>query len=76
MEEDRMCLTRVRTPQNDQVGFFDLLVRARTAARSKNRRQTGDAWSMSGTVAAIDVVAADYGPREFLREKIQFVGRF
>ena len=29
---------------------------------------------MSGTVAAIDVVAADDGPRELLRKKVQLVG--
>jgi hypothetical protein len=76
MEEDRVRFARVRSPQDDQVGLFGLLIRARAAARSENRRQTGDAGSVSGTVTAIDVVAADNGAREFLRQEIQLVRRF
>jgi len=75
MEEDRMRFSRVRPPKNDQVGFLNLLIRVRASAGSENRRQTGDAWSVSGPVAAIDVVAAHDGSSELLGEVIQLVGR-
>jgi hypothetical protein len=75
MKEDRMRLSRIRTPKDDQVRLGDLLIGARAAARSEYRRQTGDAGGVSGAVAAIDVIAANDHPRELLREKIQLVGR-
>jgi hypothetical protein len=75
MKKDRMRLSRIRTPKDDQVGLGDLLIRARAAARSEYRRQTGDAGSVSGAVAAVDIIAPHDSARELLREKIQFVGR-
>src|ERR1700674_297593 len=47
----------------------------RAAPGPEHRRQTGDAGSVSGPVAAIDVVAADDAACDILREVIQFVGR-
>jgi hypothetical protein len=76
MKEDRMRLPRVRTPQQDNVRLFNLTVRAGTAARPKYRRQTDDARSVSSTVAAIDIVAADHRPHELLRNIVKFVGGF
>ena len=66
MEEDRVRLARIRSPQDDQVSLLDLLVGVRAAACSEDRRQTGDARSMSGAVAAVDVVATDDRARELL----------
>jgi hypothetical protein len=74
MEEDRMRLARIRTPENDEIGLLNFPIRARAASRAKNRRQTDDARGVSGAVAAIDVVTADDAAGELLREIVHFVG--
>ena len=73
MKEDRVRLARVRSPQQYKIGLFTLLVRARPAARAEYRRQPGDAGRVSGTVAAVDVVAADDAPRKLLRDEVRLV---
>jgi hypothetical protein len=50
MEEDRMCVAGIRAPQQDDVGVVILLVRGSSATRSKDRRQTDDARSVSSPV--------------------------
>ena len=75
VEEDGMRLARVRSPQDDEVRFLDLLVGARAATRSEHRRQTDDAGGVSSPVAAVDVVAAEDAARELLRQIVHFVGR-
>jgi len=75
MEEDGMCFSRVGAPQEDHIRFFDLAVGTSPATRPENRRQTGDAGSMSSTVTTINIVAADDGAHELLRGVVQFVGR-
>ena len=63
------CVSRAfDAPEDDEVRLLDLAIRARPAARSEDRRQTDDAGGVSGAVAAVDVVAADHGARELLRE--------
>jgi hypothetical protein len=61
-----MGFAGVRTPQKDDVRLFDFAIGACSASRSENRRQTGDAGSVSSTVATIDVVATDDRARKFL----------
>src|SRR5262249_47508037 len=73
VKEDRVRLARVRSPEEDQIGLFTFLVRARPPARSEHRRQPGDAGGVSGTVAAVDVVAADDAPRELLGDEVRLV---
>jgi hypothetical protein len=73
VKEDRVRLARVRSPEQDQVRLFTLLVRARSPARSEYRRQPGDARGVSGPVAAIDVVAADDAPRKLLGYEVGLV---
>jgi hypothetical protein len=73
MEEDRVRLTRVRSPQQDQLRLFSLLVRAGATARAEYRRQPGDAGRVSRTVAAVDVVAADDAPRKLLSDEVRLV---
>src|SRR5438105_5021477 len=75
MEENRMSFPGVGSPEENGIRLLDLLVGIRPSARSENHRQTGDAWSVSGTVAAIDVVAAHHDAREFLRHEVHFVCR-
>ena len=70
-----MRFARIRTPKYNEVGLIDLLIRASPASSSKNRRQTGDAWSVSSTVTAVDVVASDDHARELLGKEVQLVGR-
>jgi hypothetical protein len=60
MEENRMRLSGIRAPQENDIRFFNFEIRTRSAACAKNRRQTGDARRMSSAVAGIDVVAPDY----------------
>jgi hypothetical protein len=66
MEEDGMCLARIRPPKNDEVSLLDLPVGARAAAGSENRRQTGDAGGVSSAIATVDVVASHHRAGEFL----------
>jgi len=66
MEEDGMRLARIRPPKNDEVSLLDLTVGARAAACSENRRQTGDAGSVSSAIATVDVVASHHHAGEFL----------
>jgi len=42
MEEDRVGGASIRSPQQDEVRFFDLLIAAGSAACSKYGRQTDD----------------------------------
>ena len=58
VEENRVRLPRVRSPQQNHIRLFNLAIRAGAAPRSEYRRQTGDARGVSSAVAAIDVVAA------------------
>jgi hypothetical protein len=74
MEEDRVRLPRVRAPQQKRPSLFCLGVRTRTAARSKDRRQTDDAGGVSSPVATVDIIAPDRRTNEFLRDVVQLVG--
>jgi len=74
MKEDRVRLPGVRAPQQDDVRLFNLAVRTCAAARSENRRQTGDAGGVSSPVAAIYVVRSHHGTNKFLGYVIQLVG--
>ena len=73
VEENRMRFPRVRSPQQDDVGIFNLAIRTGPAARSEDRRQTGDAGGVSSPVAAINVVRTHDAANEFLRRIIQLV---
>src|SRR5207249_11768110 len=76
MEENGMRFPGVRSPEENDIRFFDLLIGVRTPACSENHRQTGDARSMSSTVTAVDVVASHHDASEFLRDEIHFVRSF
>jgi hypothetical protein len=76
VKEDRVRFTRVGSPEKDHVRFFDLLIGVRTAAGTKDRRQTGDARSVSSAIATIDVVTAYHNAGELLRYEVHFVCRF
>src|SRR5260370_10210395 len=74
MKEDGMCLPSVRSPRQDCVRCFHLAIGPGAAARSENRRQTGDARGVSSPVAAIDVVRSHHGTNKFLGGVVQLVG--
>src|SRR5271154_3119418 len=74
MKENRVRVPRVRSPQEDDVRVFYLAIGACPASCSEYRRQTGDAWGMSSSVAAIDVVGPHDATDEFLRRVVQFIG--
>ena len=74
MKKNRVGFPRIRTPQQDDVRFFNFAIAARATAGSEDRRQTGDAGGMSSPVAAINVVRAHDAADEFLRCIVQFVG--
>src|SRR5437773_199841 len=76
MEENWMCLARVGTPQEDDIGLLDFLKGIRAAPSPKHCRQTDDAWRVSGPVAAIDVVAANRHAGQFLGHEVHFVRAF
>jgi len=73
MEKDGVGFTRVGAPEQDRVSVFSFTVRTGTAARSKDRRQTGDAGRMSSSVAAIDVVCPHHGADKLLRRIVQLI---
>jgi hypothetical protein len=73
MKEDGVRLPRIRSPQQDDVRLFDLLIRTCSAARSEDCRQTGDAGRVSSPVAAVDVVRPHDGADELLGRVIQLI---
>ncbi len=75
VEEDRVRFASVRTPQDDQIGLFQLAIGTRAASRSKDRRQTDDAGSVSGTIAAINIVATDDQASKLLCHEVHLVRR-
>jgi hypothetical protein len=75
MKEDRVRLARIRSPEQNQVGVLELLIGTRAAACPEYRRQTDDARSVSSPVAAVDIVAADDGTCELLRDIVHLVRR-
>jgi hypothetical protein len=74
VEEDGMCLSGVASPEDNEIRLLDFTVGGRPAACSKNRRQTGDAGGVSGSVTAVDVVATDRSPDELLRGVVDLIG--
>jgi hypothetical protein len=68
-----MSFSCVRSPEEDDIRLLDFAVGACSTPRTKHRRQTDDARSVSGSVAAIDVVGAEGDPGEFLRHEVHFV---
>ena len=74
MEPDRVRRARVRSPEEDDVRLLDFAVGARASARPEHRRQTDDARSVSGPVAAVDVVGAERDAGELLRQEVHLVG--
>src|SRR5690348_10620763 len=76
MEPDRVCFTGVRSPEEDEVGVLRFLVGRRRAAGSQDGRQTDDRGSVSGSIAAVDVVVAEDLPGHLRREEVDLVGRF
>src|SRR5439155_3390581 len=55
--------------------LLSLAVGRGSSSRSEHCRQTGDAWSVSSSVAAVDVVAVHDRAGELLRHKVHLVGR-
>jgi hypothetical protein len=73
VKKDRVRFPRVGAPKQDHVSVFSFAIRACAATRSEDRRQTGDAGSVSSTVAAIDIVCPHHGTDKFLRYIVQLV---
>src|SRR5215510_8251523 len=76
VEKDGVGLPCIRTPQEDDVRFFNFAVGTCSTPRSENRRQTGDAWGVSSAVTTVDVVAADDGADKLLRDVVQLIRGF
>src|ERR1700716_1745418 len=74
MEEDRMRLASVRAPKDHEVRLFNFAVGRSSSPGSEHCRQTRHAWSVSSSVAAVDVVAAHDNARELLRNEVHLVG--
>jgi len=75
MKENRMCLPGIGSPEKNHICLFNLLIGVCATARTKNRRQTGDARRVSSAVAAIDVVTAHHNTRELLSNEVHFIRR-
>jgi hypothetical protein len=74
VKENRVRLSRIRSPQQDHVRIFGFTIGTCAPARSEYRRQTGDAWGVSSSVAAIDVVRPHHGADKLLRRIVQLIG--
>jgi hypothetical protein len=70
-----VSIARVRSPEEDDVRVFHLLIGARAATRTEDRRQTDDARCVSRSIAAIDVVVAERNPGQLPRQEIHLVRR-
>src|SRR5215467_12682983 len=68
-----MRFASIRAPKQDDVRVFDLAIRTGPASRSENRRQTGDARSVSSPVTTVDIVRAHDGANELLGDIVQLV---
>jgi len=66
---------RVRSPHDDQVGGFDLLVGDGAATSTKDCRQTDDRGSVSSSIAGVDVVRPHDLASEPLSGIVHLVGR-
>src|ERR1019366_6527086 len=75
VEEDRVRLTSVRAPEDHAIGLFNLAIRRSSSSGSEHCRQTGDAWSVSSPITAVDVVAAHDRARELLRNEVHLIRR-
>src|SRR5262249_43573210 len=73
VEENRMGFPGIRSPKQNDVRFFNLAIRTGPAARSENRRQTGDAGGVSSSVTTVDIVSAHDGANELLSDVVQLV---
>ena len=58
----------------NEIGVLDFFVRACPSARAKCPRQTDDARGVSGSVAAVDVVALQDLTDELLRDDVHLIG--
>jgi hypothetical protein len=74
VKKDGVRFPRVGAPKQDDVSVFSFAIRTCAATRSEDRRQTGDAGSVSSTVAAIDIICPHHGTDKFLRCVVQLVG--
>jgi hypothetical protein len=75
VEKDWVRFPRVGAPKQDDVGIFRFAIRASSAARSKDRRQTGDAGRVSSSITAIDIVRSHHGADKFLCRIVQLIRR-
>ncbi len=73
MEEDGVVFTGVRSPQEDDVRLFHLAVGAGAPTGTERCRQTDDARSVSGSVAAVDVVRAERDAAQLPGQEIHLV---
>ena len=71
-----MRFAGIRAPKKNEISFRHFLIGAGGAARTEDRRQTGDARGVSSAVATVNIVAADDRADEFLRDVVQLVGGF
>ena len=76
MKENRVRFARVRSPENDEISLFRFLIGTRASPRPEDSRQTDDAWSVSSSVATVNVVGSHDLSSELLRQKVHFIGRF
>ena len=74
MEEDGMRLASVGAPEDHHVGLLNLAIGRGSSSGSEHCRQTGDAWSVSSPITAVDVVAAHHHAGELLCHEVHLIG--
>ena len=75
MEEDRMSLAGIRTPEDRYIDLLGLSVGTRPSAGSEDRRQTDDRRCVSRSITGVDVVRPQRHAGELLGGVVDLVGR-
>jgi hypothetical protein len=76
MKKDRMRFPGIGPPKQDYISVFSFAIRACSATRSEDSRQTGDAGGVSSTVATINIVCPHHGADKLLCCVVQLVRGF
>jgi len=73
MKEDGVGFARIRAPQENEIGLFDLPVGTGSASSTENCRQTGDTRCVSSAVTTVNVIAADDQSSKLLSHEVRLV---
>ena len=74
MKKDRVGLTGIGSPQEDDIRLLDFPVGVCPTAHPEHCRQTDDTRGVSGAITTVDIVRAHHHPSELLGDEVHFIG--